>query len=174
MAASLLSYLPSVASGTAGFKIEANRTVFDRVASHSTCTFERRSVVAMAGGGGGVEQDIPEEFRPYWSTPGEDLQQNDTFKYGKVDGAHSFHKGDEGNFSELLAQALEAAGGPTGFQRVYSALFLPGLFSMVAFGAPPEYFMGYTALFIFAFIGQEMAKPAKPSSFEPEMYRVKK
>lgn len=38
----------------------------------------------------------------------------------------------------------------------------------------PEYYMGFTVLFLFGYIGIEMGKPSKPSHFEPEMYKVKK
>jgi hypothetical protein len=32
----------------------------------------------------------------------------------------------------------------------------------------------YTVLFIFVFIGMEMAKSSEPCYFEPEVYRLKK
>jgi hypothetical protein len=37
-----------------------------------------------------------------------------------------------------------------------------------------DYLFLYTVLFIFAFIGMEMAKPSKPCHFEPEVYKLKK
>lgn len=124
-----------------------------------------------AHGADGVEPDLQEDFVDYWRIPGEEMEEAGTFKYGKIDGAHSFHDGDEGTFLEQWNLALEQAGGPTGAQKWISLLFLPNFFVMVAFGVEPEYYIVYTILFLFAFIGLEMAKPEKYTSLEPEVYR---
>eukprot|EP00850_Spirogloea_muscicola_P007501 SM000038S14314 [mRNA] locus=s38:155702:156691:- [translate_table: standard] len=97
-----------------------------------------------------------------------------TFPYGKGDGAHSWHEGDDGTFWENLQASLKEAGGPRGAQGAISWLFLPGLFSGFAFGIEPLYLLGYTALFIFAFTGMEMAKPTPYTAYEPVMGRGKK
>eukprot|EP00850_Spirogloea_muscicola_P003916 SM000016S01904 [mRNA] locus=s16:459333:460324:- [translate_table: standard] len=102
------------------------------------------------------------------------LMADGTFPYGKGDGAHSWHEGDDGTFWENLQASLKEAGGPRGAQGAISWLFLPGLFTGFAFGIEPLYLLGYTALFIFAFTGMEMAKPTPYTAYEPVMGRGKK
>eukprot|EP00850_Spirogloea_muscicola_P003574 SM000014S00362 [mRNA] locus=s14:901553:902513:+ [translate_table: standard] len=79
-----------------------------------------------------------------------------------------------GTFWENLQTSLKEAGGPRGAQGAISWLFLPGLFTGFAFGIEPLYLLGYTALFIFAFTGMEMAKPTPYTAYEPVMGRGKK
>lgn len=129
--------------------------------------------VAMAGHGapGGVEQDLPEEVRAPWLCAGEEMQEDGTFQYGKVDGAHTWHEGDDAPWWDQIQQSLERAGGPVGFQKVLAWSFLPLLFGGLAFSIEPLYFLALTVLFIFAYIGQEMAKPTKYTAYEPEKSR---
>ncbi|KAJ7524953.1 hypothetical protein O6H91_17G029200 [Diphasiastrum complanatum] len=63
---------------------------------------------------GGVEPDLCEDYVDIWATPGEG--QEDLFPWGKADGAHSWHEGDDGTFIEGIREVLDSAGGPTGFQ----------------------------------------------------------
>lgn len=97
----------------------------------------------------------------------------DLFPFGKADGAHTWHEGDDGTWWDGIKEVFETSGGPVGAQGAISWLFVPGLIAGVVFNVDQEYLFLYTALFIFAFIGMEMAKPDKPSHFEPEMYKLK-
>eukprot|EP00271_Cylindrocystis_brebissonii_P014863 TRINITY_DN36483_c0_g1_i1.p1 TRINITY_DN36483_c0_g1~~TRINITY_DN36483_c0_g1_i1.p1 ORF type:complete len:194 (-),score=38.49 TRINITY_DN36483_c0_g1_i1:264-845(-) len=143
-----------------------------RLASGSDSAAQRH-VVAMAAPAGGVEPDLAEEkdLPPYWSLPGEELDADGTFPYGKVDGAHSYHKPPPGNFVSRVKEALEEAGGPTGAQVPISYGFLPALIIMVLLDLPMEYYVGLTVVFLFAFIGLEQAKPEREIHLEPKMYR---
>jgi hypothetical protein len=128
-------------------------------------------VVLKAGNRTGVEPDLEEDFRDVHQTAGEDME--DVFPFGKADGAHTWHEGDDGTWWDGIKEVFETSGGPVGAQGAISWLFVPGLIAGVVFNVDQEYLFLYTALFIFAFIGMEMAKPDKPSHFEPEMYKLK-
>ncbi|BBN19187.1 hypothetical protein MPTK1_8g08560 [Marchantia polymorpha subsp. ruderalis] len=120
----------------------------------------------------GVEPDLVEEAYDFNLTAGEDRE--DDFPFGKADGHHTWHKEDNDvGFIEGLQQQIEESGGPATnpAQNAISWLFLPGVFAALAFGAEMEYICAACVLFIFAFIGIEMAKPDKPSNFEPEISR---
>ncbi|GJP55892.1 hypothetical protein CLOM_g14912 [Closterium sp. NIES-68] len=137
-------------------------------------TASRLQIVAMAGHAGGVEPDLSEESRAAWLTAGEESQQDNTFKYGKVDGAHAYHDGDDGEFWSNVEASLKEAGGPVSTeQKGLAWAFLPAFFAGVAFGLPSEYYIGFTVLFVFAYCGIEMGKPSKPTHFEPDMYKIK-
>ncbi|CAI7811336.1 unnamed protein product [Closterium sp. NIES-53] len=137
-------------------------------------TVSRLQIVAMAGNAGGVEPDLSEESRAAWLTAGEESQQDGSFKYGKVDGAHSYHEGDDGEFWSNVDASLKEAGGPVSTeQKGLAWAFLPAFFAGVAFGLPSEYYIGFTVLFVFAYCGIEMGKPSKPTHFEPDMYKIK-
>ncbi|CAI5521639.1 unnamed protein product [Closterium sp. Naga37s-1] len=115
-------------------------------------TVSRLQIVAMAGNAGGVEPDLSEESRAAWLTAGEESQQDGSFKYGKVDGAHSYHEGDDGEFWSNVDASLKEAGGPVSTeQKGLAWAFLPAFFAGVAFGLPPS----------------------KPTHFEPDMYKIK-
>ncbi|OAE22033.1 hypothetical protein AXG93_3719s1120 [Marchantia polymorpha subsp. ruderalis] len=138
----------------------------------------------------GVEPDLVEEAYDFNLTAGEDRKihvhgtsvvendvhpwTEDDFPFGKADGHHTWHKEDNDvGFIEGLQQQIEESGGPATnpAQNAISWLFLPGVFAALAFGAEMEYICAACVLFIFAFIGIEMAKPDKPSNFEPEISR---
>ncbi|KAH9298217.1 hypothetical protein KI387_029899, partial [Taxus chinensis] len=120
---------------------------------------------------GGFEPDLSEEPIDYYRTPG--VSEED-FPYGYADGAHTWHEGDDGDFKEEFFKVFEESGGPTGFQGAISWLFLPGLVAGMALNVPGEYLYIYTALFVFAFIGIEMAKPDQPFNFEPKIYNMER
>ncbi|CAM6084740.1 unnamed protein product [Calypogeia fissa] len=127
-------------------------------------------IAAAPGAILGVEPDLDEDYVPgsEFKTAGEDTEEED-FPYGKLDGAHTYHEGDDNlDFFEAWGQAIKEAGGPNDnpLQATISWLFLPAVFSGLAFGVQQEYLFLLTVLFIFAFIGVEMAKPSKPSNFE--------
>eukprot|EP00245_Coleochaete_scutata_P017579 TRINITY_DN869_c0_g1_i1.p1 TRINITY_DN869_c0_g1~~TRINITY_DN869_c0_g1_i1.p1 ORF type:complete len:220 (-),score=41.62 TRINITY_DN869_c0_g1_i1:340-939(-) len=128
-----------------------------------------KRVVTMGGGGGGVEPDIDENPRALKSTLGED--EMDNFPYGKIDGAHSWHEGDDGEWWDGIQSSLKEMGGPTGFQAVIAWAFLPLLFSCVAFGIEPLYLMGASGVFVIVYAIFEILKPVKETNYEPEMYR---
>ncbi|KAG6543678.1 hypothetical protein Mapa_014862 [Marchantia paleacea] len=120
----------------------------------------------------GVEPDLVEEAYDCNLTAGEDRE--DEFPFGKADGHHTWHKGDHDvGFIEGFQQQIEESGGPATnpAQNAISWLYLPGVFVSLAFGVKMEYICAACVLFIFAFIGIEMAKPDKPSHFEPEISR---
>eukprot|EP00475_Leptophrys_vorax_P011341 TRINITY_DN1784_c0_g1_i2.p1 TRINITY_DN1784_c0_g1~~TRINITY_DN1784_c0_g1_i2.p1 ORF type:complete len:183 (+),score=12.68 TRINITY_DN1784_c0_g1_i2:114-662(+) len=134
----------------------------------------RLQIVAMAGHAGGVEPDLSETTREPWLTAGEEIQKDGTFKFGKIDGAHAYHDGDDGDFFENLNRAIEDAGGPTSTgQKGLAASFLPIFIAGLAFGVPVEWYFGFTIFFIFAYCGIEMGKPSKHTHYEPDMYKVK-
>lgn len=117
----------------------------------------------------GVEPDLPEDYieDSEYKTAGEDTEID--FPYGKADGAHTWHKGDDNEeFIDAMSNVIKEAGGPNDNlgQATISWLFLPVVFSGLAIGVQPEYLFFAAALFIFAFIGIEMTKPDKPSNFE--------
>ncbi|CAI5511430.1 unnamed protein product, partial [Closterium sp. Naga37s-1] len=64
---------------------------------------------------------------------------DNSFKYGKVDGAHSYHEGDDGEFWSNVDASLKEAGGPISVeQKGLAWAFLPAFFAGVAFGLPPQ------------------------------------
>lgn len=129
-------------------------------------------VNAVQGAILGVEPDLPEPSDyiegSEWKTAGEDTQETD-FAYGKADGHHTWHEGDDNvEFIDAMSTMIKEAGGPNDHpgQATISWLYLPVIFSGLAFGIQPEYLFLVAVLFIFAFIGIEMTKPDKPSNFE--------
>ncbi|KAG0607516.1 hypothetical protein M758_8G034100 [Ceratodon purpureus] len=158
-------------------RITASASSSTTTSTHSRLTAQfatrrPRSVALRAGNSSGVEPDLEEDFRNIHQTLGEDNEDN--FPYGKADGAHSWHEGDDGTWWEGIKEVFETSGGPVGAQGAISWLFIPGLIAGFLFNVNPDYLYIYTVLFIFAFIGMEMAKPSKPSHFEPDMYKLKK
>ncbi|KAL3676535.1 hypothetical protein R1sor_026483 [Riccia sorocarpa] len=120
----------------------------------------------------GVEPDLREDEYDIYMTAGEDTE--DEFQYGKADGHHTYHEGDHDvGFLEGFQLQIEESGGPATdpLQNVISWLYLPAVFSAMAFGVQVEYIIGGCVLFLFAFIGREMAKPDQPWNFEPEVCR---
>ncbi|GLJ11430.1 hypothetical protein SUGI_0167290 [Cryptomeria japonica] len=120
---------------------------------------------------GGFEPDISEEPIDYYRTPG--VSEED-FPYGYADGAHTWHEGDDGDFKEEFLKVFKESGGPSGFQGAISWLFLPGLVGGMVLNVPGDYLYIYTTLFVFAFIGIEMAKPDHPFNFEPKIYNMER
>ncbi|CAM6014243.1 unnamed protein product [Sphagnum balticum] len=141
----------------------------------TSCTFARRNLAMRrrAGGNTGVEPDLQEDDYDVNATAGSELR-DDEFPWGKADGAHSWHEGDDGTFMEGINEVMESSGAPTGGQGAMSWLFIPGLIAGWTANIPHEYLFIYTAVFVVIFVGIEMAKPAKETNFEPEMYRKKK
>ncbi|KAL2608545.1 hypothetical protein R1flu_027118 [Riccia fluitans] len=127
---------------------------------------------AVPGSVLGVEPDLQEDEYDIYMTAGEDRE--DEFEFGKADGHHTYHEGDHDiGFIEGFQLQIEESGGPATNpgQNLISWLYLPGLFSAMAFGVKVEYILAGCVLFIFAFIGIEMAKPDQPWHLEPEISR---
>uniref|UniRef100_A0A7I4C6K0 Uncharacterized protein n=1 Tax=Physcomitrium patens TaxID=3218 RepID=A0A7I4C6K0_PHYPA len=73
-----------------------------------------RLVVLKAGNRTGVEPDLEEDFRDVHQTAGEDME--DLFPFGKADGAHTWHEGDDGTWWDGIKEVFETSGGPVGAQ----------------------------------------------------------
>lgn len=132
-----------------------------------------RSVPLKAAKSGAVEPDLPEDNTEDTRTAGED--EEDTFAYGYTDGHHTFHKEDaEVDVWEAIKEVFVSAGGPTGGQAVLAWGTLPALFLMMAYNIQVEYIFLGIVLFIFAFIGIEMAKPDQDHELPPEIYKERR
>uniref|UniRef100_A0A0F7CYR0 NAD(P)H dehydrogenase 18 n=1 Tax=Habenaria pantlingiana TaxID=1498489 RepID=A0A0F7CYR0_9ASPA len=116
-----------------------------------------------------IEPDLNEDKYDRWRTNGVSPED---FKYGEYDGHHTYYEGNEGNFLESVAKEYEAAGPPTGFQGLISWLFLPAIFTGLAFHVPGEYLYIAAAAFTVVFCAIEIGKPDQPHNFEPEIYNM--
>eukprot|EP00250_Pteridium_aquilinum_P024615 c29330_g1_i1 orf=200-820(+) len=122
---------------------------------------------------GGIEPDLPESNEEDTRTAGED--EEDSFPYGYADGHHTFHKKDaQVDVWEAFKEVFVDAGGPRGFQAYLAWGTLPLLYVMVGYGVQVEYIFLGMVLFIFAFIGIEMAKPEEDYDFPPEIYKERR
>uniref|UniRef100_A0A0F7CYQ9 NAD(P)H dehydrogenase 18 n=1 Tax=Francoa sonchifolia TaxID=23250 RepID=A0A0F7CYQ9_9ROSI len=132
----------------------------------------RTSTRFNAAGLSQIEPDLNEDPIDKWAT--NSISPED-FEYGKYDGHHTYHEGDEkGSFWEGVAEDIAAVEPPTGFQGFISWLFLPAVAIAMYFNVSGEYLYIGAALFTVVFCIIEMDKPDKPHNFEPQIYNMER